>query len=92
MRILVTRAADQAEATAARLAAIGHESVVAPLSRVVFDREIALPLTGVSMFPMVGEKPLARPPTPQSTSPGGGLVPHRDAEVFAPSPEPTEVG
>lgn len=47
MRILVTRAADQAEATAARLAAIGHESVVAPLSRVVFDREIALPLTGV---------------------------------------------
>jgi len=47
MRILVTRAADQAEATAARLAAMGHEAVVAPLTRVVFDRRIALPLGGV---------------------------------------------
>lgn len=35
MRILVTRPREQGEATAARLAALGHEALVAPLSTIV---------------------------------------------------------
>ena len=50
------------------------------------DRRLAtrtLPLTGVSMFPMVGEKPLARPPFARlSDGRGSGFTPRRDAEVF----------
>ena len=48
MRVLVTRAADQARATAIRLAALGHEAVLAPLTSLVFDREVALPHAGVA--------------------------------------------
>lgn len=48
MRILVTRAADQARATAIRLAALGHEAVLAPLTALVLDREVALPHAGVA--------------------------------------------
>ena len=35
MRILVTRPREQGEATAARLAALGHEALVAPLLTIV---------------------------------------------------------
>lgn len=38
------------------------------------------PLTGVSMFPLVGETPLAR--EPRAALPTGGLAPHRDSEVW----------
>ena len=48
MRILVTRAADQARATAIRLATLGHEAVVAPLTSVVFDRDVAVSRDGVA--------------------------------------------
>ncbi len=48
MRILVTRAADQARATAIRLATLGHEAVVAPLTAVAFDRDVALPYDGAA--------------------------------------------
>ncbi|MBW3086711.1 Methylmalonyl-CoA mutase small subunit [Austwickia sp. TVS 96-490-7B] len=41
-----------------------------------------LPLTGVSMFPQVDEKRLERIPRQRVDIPAGGLVPHRDAEVF----------
>ena len=48
MRILVTRAADQARATADRLRAAGHAALVAPLSRIVFDPDVPLALDGVA--------------------------------------------
>lgn len=75
------------EAAGGMTATLAEGTIQARIAATVTERDRrlatrALPLTGVSMFPMVGEKPLARPPTPQSTSPGGGLVPHRDAEVF----------
>lgn len=41
-----------------------------------------LPLTGVSMFPQTEEQPLTRRPRPQTPTWPGGLVAHRDAEVF----------
>ena len=40
----------------------------------------ALPITGVSMFPLAGETPLAR--TTRASLPTAGLAPHRDAEAF----------
>lgn len=48
MRVLVTRPEPQAETTAARLAALGHEPVVAPMLVVVPEPDVALPLDGVS--------------------------------------------
>lgn len=47
MRVLVTRAEDQGRATEARLAAVGLDGVVAPLTRIVLDGDVALPLDGV---------------------------------------------
>ncbi|MET0527101.1 MAG: uroporphyrinogen-III synthase, partial [Microvirga sp.] len=35
MRVLVTRSPDDAERTAARLAALGHEALIAPVTRIV---------------------------------------------------------
>ncbi|NLH79719.1 MAG: hypothetical protein GX458_02590, partial [Phyllobacteriaceae bacterium] len=46
MRVLVTRAEDQGRATEARLAAAGLDGVVAPLTRIVLDGDVALPLDG----------------------------------------------
>lgn len=46
MRILVTRPMPDAEAQAGRLAALGHEAVVAPLSQIEFLECAALPLEG----------------------------------------------
>ncbi len=48
MRILVIRPEREARATAARLAALGHEAIVAPTMRVEFDTTIALPREGVA--------------------------------------------
>lgn len=59
MRVLVTRAADQAEATAARLEALGHTAVVAPLTRLVFDAEIELPLAGTAALVVTSANALA---------------------------------
>lgn len=47
MRVLVTRAEDQGRATEARLAAAGVDGIVAPLTRIVLDGDVALPLDGV---------------------------------------------
>lgn len=41
-----------------------------------------LPLTGVSMFPQVAEKPLTRAPRAHPDCGSGGLRPRRDAEIF----------
>lgn len=43
MRLIVTRAEPEAGETAARLLALGHEALVAPLSRIVFAEPPALP-------------------------------------------------
>jgi uroporphyrinogen-III synthase len=47
MRVLVTRAEPEAAATAARLKALGHEAIVAPLTEIVLDTALPLPLGGV---------------------------------------------
>ncbi|GAB77912.1 heterodimeric methylmalonyl-CoA mutase small subunit [Austwickia chelonae] len=41
-----------------------------------------LPLTGVSMFPQVAEKPVVRRPRAAVPTPSGGLEAHRDSEIF----------
>jgi uroporphyrinogen-III synthase len=50
MRILVTRAAEDAAATAARLARLGHEAVLAPLLTPHFLSGPALDLAGVQVI------------------------------------------
>lgn len=47
MRVLVTRAEDQGRATKARLEAAGLDGVMAPLTRIVLDGDVPLPLDGV---------------------------------------------
>jgi uroporphyrinogen-III synthase len=47
MRVLVTRAEDQGRATKARLEAAGLDGIVAPLTRIVLDGDVELPLDGV---------------------------------------------
>lgn len=52
-------------------------------SRAATDEAVAnrrQPITGVSMFPLAGETPLAR--TPRATPDWPGLTPHRDSEAF----------
>ncbi len=48
MRVLVTRPEPQAETTASRLVALGHEPVVAPMLVVVPEPDVVLPLDGVA--------------------------------------------
>ena len=47
MRVLVTRAEDQGRTTKARLEAAGLDGIVAPLTRIVLDGDVELPLAGV---------------------------------------------
>jgi uroporphyrinogen-III synthase len=47
MRVLVTRPKDDAEETAAKLAALGHTPLVAPLIEIRFRDDVAVPLDGV---------------------------------------------
>lgn len=68
MRVLVTRPEPAAQATAARLAALGHEPVLLPLARAVHDREAALAaleapgdliVTSAEVFRVLGAVPEA---------------------------------
>lgn len=59
MRVLVTRAADQARATAARLEAMGHTAVVAPLTRLVHDHAVDLPRAGTAAVVVTSANALA---------------------------------
>lgn len=45
-RVLITRAAPEAQATAARVAALGHEPILAPMLQILFVGYPDLPLTG----------------------------------------------
>ena len=53
----------------------------------IADRDRALvtrrqPITGVSMFPMVGERPIERRPRAAVETSEGALLPHRDSEIY----------
>ena len=74
MRILVTRPQDDASDTAARLVALGHEAIVAPLISVEFTPGPAIDAHGVQAFLATsanGVRALAR------------RVPIRDVPLFA---------
>ncbi len=74
----VERAGGMAQALAAGRIAARLEAARAEDARGRATR--ALPITGVSMFPLAGETPLAR--TTRASLPTVGLAPHRDAEAF----------
>jgi uroporphyrinogen-III synthase len=50
MRVLVTRPEDDARETASRLAALGHEAIIAPLISIRFLEGAPLDLSGVQAF------------------------------------------
>ena len=57
------------------------------ISEATAERDIALatraqPVTGVSTFPLAGERPLVRTPRRSLTTQANGLAPHRDSAVF----------
>ncbi|HPB73520.1 MAG TPA: methylmalonyl-CoA mutase family protein [Phycicoccus sp.] len=75
----------EVEAAGGMAAALADGLVMQRLAAAIAETEKGLatrrlPLTGVSMFPLAGETPLARPA--RAALPGGGLEPRRDATAY----------
>ncbi len=75
------------EAAGGMAQALTDGLVAQRLAQRTADRDVLLanrrqPITGVSMFPMVGEVPLVRPARPAGPSGQGPLTPRRDSEIF----------
>lgn len=67
--------------------ALGTGLVAQRISQATAERDVALatraqPVTGVSTFPLAGEKPLVRIARPSLSIQPHGLAPHRDSAVF----------